>query len=77
MNDENDPDNPPHDPDFYLPPPEDYSIHPESDNPLHAQGGGPLEPAPDDDWVDWAERTYEFEDSVRVFLKRRREKRDG
>jgi len=32
-----------------------------------------LQPGPDDDWLDWAERTYTFEDKVRVFLKRRRE----
>ena len=36
-----------------------------------------LRPPPDDEWVDWAERTYEFDDNTRLFLKRRRDKRDG
>lgn len=32
-----------------------------------------MRPPPDDDWVDWAERTYQFSDRVRMELKRRRE----
>ncbi len=36
-----------------------------------------LRPPPDDEWIDWAEQTYEFDDKTRLFLKRRRDKRDG
>ncbi|MDJ0522408.1 MAG: hypothetical protein QNJ90_10100 [Planctomycetota bacterium] len=33
-----------------------------------------MRPPPDDEWIDWAERTYEFDDTTRLFLKRRRER---
>ncbi len=33
-----------------------------------------MKPAPDDDWVQWAERTYQYSDRMRVYLKKRRDK---
>ena len=34
-----------------------------------------LTPQPDAEWLDWAERTYEYDDTTRLYLKRLREKR--
>lgn len=35
-----------------------------------------LRPGPDPEWIDWAERTYEFDATTRLYLKRQREKRE-